>query len=153
MKLSLLCFIISMLNEMIAAKYLLVDVEEPTVPALQSRSGRGGTSNGWTPFQRAAKKNKRGKLIRIDRLSGIGSGDSGEGQAISACRAKCDSRPECCMQSMKAKGEVNYFCYLYDAKFGGSNEKFIEGVSTRRGNDQCAYKDESHSGSQRCMAQ
>merc|ERR1711944_28728 len=136
MKLSLLCFVISMMNEMIAAKYLLIDVEEPTVPALQSRSGRGGTSKGWISFQGQAQKNIRGKLIRKDKLTGIGSGDSGAGQAANACRANCKSRPECCMQCMKPRGETQYYCYLYDAKFGGKSQEFIESVSTMRYGDE-----------------
>ena len=123
MKLSLLCFFIAMMNEMIAAKYILVEVEgkfnstekqsfsccymscleqqlinchdilEPSVPGLQSRSGKGGNNIGWTNFQGMAHKSVRGRLLRRDPMQISPQSTRPEGVAMSKCRRKCQDRP------------------------------------------------------------
>ena len=129
------------------------DILEPSVPGLQSRSGKGGNTKGWTNFQSSAQKNVRGRLIRRDTINISPSVEDPSGEAMSKCRKKCADRPSCCMTCAKPRGNTNrWLCYMYDGRFGGKSEEAIEKVSDRRGDEVCAYKNE-HSSDIGCMAQ
>ena len=42
-------------------------------------------------------------------------------------------------------GENGFYCYLYDAKFGGRSKQFIRAVSMQSRNDEyCAFKNDNH---------
>ena len=57
-------------------------------------------------------------------------------------------------QHLVDNGELAWYCYLYDAKFGGRSDQFIEAVSMQsRYDEDCAYKNDKHEHHDKCRAE
>jgi len=136
---------------MIAAKYLLVEVDEPSAPALESRAGGVGNPM-WKPFQNVAQRNVRGGMFRRTPISVPPNSPDPAGQATQNCRELCDDRDKCCMMCVKPVRN-KWHCHMYTGRFGGKGDDEIESLSMQgRGDEKCSYKDVGHT-HKNCMAQ
>ena len=116
--------------------------------------------DAWTKFQESAQKNVRGINFRREKVKIDKHVKDPIGEAMRICQLICDDRTRCCMACIKPSsygfkaGESGFYCYLYDAKFGGRSEQFIEAVSMMSRNDEyCSYKNENHDDGDKCKAE
>ena len=57
-------------------------------------------------------------------------------------------------QYLVENGEYAWYCYLYDAKFGGRSDQFIEAVSMQsRYDEDCSFKNDKHEHHEKCKAE